>query len=182
MSNTHAALSAPAKSELCPLDNNGDNYMQWCKMITLMLKYKGLWDIINGSTPPPAPVDAQAYLKWTWCDQEAQLQIMTALNSAPLNHVLNTKLVKDVWDLLRVHYQGDNDLQQHYLLEWLFTITFCNSEPIEPQIAEIMSIARQLTDIGFPITDQLLARAIRIKLLELWNTLKTVLANTEGMA
>ena len=45
-----------------------------------------------------------------------------------------------------------------------------------------MSIACQLTDIGFPITVQLLARAIRIKMLESWNTLKTVLANTRGMA
>jgi len=39
---------------------------------------------------------------------------------------------------------------------------------------------RQLTDIGFPITDQLLVGAIRVKLPESWNTLKTVLANTGG--
>jgi len=68
----NAALLAPAKLqfqytkfELCLLDNNGDNYMQWCKMTTLMLKYKGLWDIIDGSTPSPVPADAQAHLKWT---------------------------------------------------------------------------------------------------------------------
>jgi len=64
----------------------------------------------------------------------------------------------------------------------LFTIAFCNSDPIEPQIAEVVSIAHQLMDIGFPITDQLLAGAIRIRLPESWNTLKTVLENTGGMA
>jgi hypothetical protein len=53
---------------------------------------------------------------------------------------------------------------------------------MEPQIAEVMSIAHQLTDIGFSIIDQLLAGAIRIKLPESWNTLKTVLANTGGTA
>jgi hypothetical protein len=117
-------LSSPAKLQsqhikfkLHPLDDNGNNYTQWCKMTTLMLKYKGLWDIINGSTPPPVPMDAQAHLEWTRHDQEAQLQIMTALNSAPLNHVLDAKSVKDVWDLLRVCYQGNDDLRQHYLLK-----------------------------------------------------------------
>ena len=174
--------SQHAKFELRPLDDNGDNYTQWCKMTTLMLKYKGLWDIVDGSTLPPEPADAQAHLEWTRRDQEAQLQIMTALNSAPLNHVLDAKSAKDVWDLLRIRYQGDDDLRQHYLLERLFTIAFRDSDPMEPQIAEVVSIARQLTDIGFPITDQLLAGAIRIKLPESWNTLKTVLANTGGTA
>jgi hypothetical protein len=37
-------------------------------------------------------------------------------------------------------------------------------------------------DIGFPITDQLLAGTIRIKLPESWNTLKMVLTNTGGTA
>jgi len=37
---------------------------------------------------------------------------------------------------------------------------------MEPQIAEVVSTACQLTDIGFPIMDQLLASTIRIKLPE----------------
>jgi hypothetical protein len=170
------------KFDLWPLNNNSNNYTQWCKMITLMLKYKGLWDIINGSMPVPAPADARGHLKWTQCDQEAQSQIMTALDSSLLNHILDVKTVKEVWDLLRVCYQGNNDLCQHYLLEHLFTIAFCDSDPMEPQITDIVSIACQLTDIGFPITDQLLAGMIRVKLLGSWDTLKTVLANTIGGA
>jgi hypothetical protein len=107
---------------------------------------------------------------------------MTTLDSSPLNHVLNAKTAKEVWDLLRVHYQSNNDLWQHYLLECLFTIAFCDSDPMEPQIADVMSIARQLIDIGFPIMDQLLASAIRVKLPGSWDTLKMVLANTTGGA
>jgi len=52
---------------------------------------------------------------------------------------------------------------------------------MELQIAEVVSISCQLMDIGFPITDQLLTSAIRVKLLESWDTLKTVLVNTRGM-
>jgi len=151
-------------------------------MITLMLKYKGLWDIVDGSMPALVPADARGHLEWTQRDQEAQLQIMTTLDSSPLNHILDAKTVKEVWVLLRVRYQGDNDLHQHYLLEHLFTIAFHNSDPMEPQITDIMSIAHQLTDIGFPIIDQLLASAIRVKLPGSWDTFKTVLANTTGGA
>ena len=163
------ALPVPAKPlpqhmkfDLQPLNDNGDNYTQWCKMITLMLKYKGLWTIVNGSFLAPVSTNSQGHLKWTQRDQEAQLQIMTTLNSSLLNHVLDVKTAKEVWDLLRVRYQGDNDLRQHYLLKRLFTTAFCDSDPMEPQIADIVAIARQLTDIGFPISDQLLAGAIRV--------------------
>ena len=151
-------------------------------MITLTLKYKGLWTIVDGSLPAPALTDTQGHLEWTQRNQEAQLQIMTSLDSSPLNHVLDTKTAKEVWDLLRVCYQGDDNLRQHYLLERLFTTAFCDSDPMEPQIADVVAITRQLTDIGFPISDQLLAGAIRVKLPESWDTLKKVLANTTGGA
>ena len=107
---------------------------------------------------------------------------MTTLNSSLLNHILDAKIAKEVWDLLRVYYQGNDNLHQHYLLEHLFAIAFHDSDPMEPQITDIMSIACQLTDIGFPIMNQLLAGAIRVKLPGSWDTLKMVLANTTGGA
>jgi hypothetical protein len=65
---------------------------------------------------------------------------MTALNSSPLNHILDMKTAKEVWDLLKVGYQGDDNLQQHYLLECLFTITFHNLDSMELQIADVVAI------------------------------------------
>ena len=64
----NAALSAPAKLPFLHtklkvplLDDNGDNYTH----ITLVLKFKGLWDIVDGSTPALATMNAQAHLEWT---------------------------------------------------------------------------------------------------------------------
>jgi len=56
--------------------------------------------------------------------------------------MLDAKTAKEVWDLLKVRYQGDDDLYQHYLLEHLFTIAFRKSKLMEPQIAEVVSITR----------------------------------------
>jgi hypothetical protein len=156
----HAKFNVPL------LDDSGDDYTHWCKMVSLVLKYRGLWDIVDSSTPAPSPTNTQAHLKWSQCDQEAHLQLILSLSHAPHNHVLDAKTAKEVWDLLKVHYQGDNDLRQHYLLECLFTTVFWDSKLLEPQIAKVVSIACQLTDIGFSITNQLLTGVVRVKLPE----------------
>jgi len=56
--------------------------------------------------------------------------------------------------------------------------SFLDMEAMEPQIAEVISITRQLTDIGFPVSDQWLTGMIKVKLLATWDTLKMVLSNT----
>ena len=149
------------------LDNNEDDYTHWCKMVSLVLSYRGFWDVVDGTTPTPDyTTDSDSYLDWCCYNKEAKIQLLLILSCAPCNHVLNAKTSKEIWDLLRVHYQGDDDLHQHYLLKRLFTFTFCDSKPMEPQISEVVSITCQLTDVGFPITDQLLASTIRVKLPE----------------
>jgi len=163
------------------LNDNRDYYTHWCKMVTLVLKHRGFWDVVNGTTPAPnSATDPKAYLDWCQHNKEAQIQLLLALSHAPHNHILNTKTLKETWDLLKVHYQGNNNLCQHYLLKHLFTLTFYDMEPMEPQIFKVVSITCQLTDISFPISNQLLAGVVRVKLPEFWNTLKIVLANTRG--
>jgi hypothetical protein len=41
---------------------------------------------------------------------------------------------------------------------------FINSEPMEPQIANIISIVCQLNTINFPVSDQWLTGMLRVKL------------------
>ena len=56
---------------------------------------------------------------------------------------------------------------------------FLNSKPMEPQIANLISITCQLSDLKFPMTDNWVTGLIKVKLPASWETLKTVLANTE---
>ncbi len=151
---TNATPPAPAKLqsqhikyEVPLLNDNGDDYTHWCKMVTLVLEHRGFWDVV-------------------------------ALSCAPCNHVLDVKTLKEIWDLLKARYQGDDELRQHYLLERLFMNSFLDTEVMELQIAEVVSITCQLTDIGFPVSDQWLTGMIKVKLPATWDTLKTVLSNT----
>ncbi len=48
-----------AKLEIPLLDDSGDSYTCWCKTITLVLRYQGLWDVVDGTSPAPDPtIDA----------------------------------------------------------------------------------------------------------------------------
>jgi hypothetical protein len=169
-----------AKLEIPLLDDSGDSYTRWSKTTTLVLKYRGLWDVVNGTSPAPNPAtDAQAHLDWSRRDQEAHLQLILALSPAPHDHVLDATTSKDIWDLLKARYQGSGELRSHYLLERLFMTPFVDSEPMEPQIANVISITRQLNAINFTVSDQWLTGMLKVKLPPSWNTLKTVLAHAE---
>jgi len=55
-----------AKLEIPLLNDSGDSYTRWCKTVTLVLKYRGLWDVVDGTTSAPdATMDAQAHLDWS---------------------------------------------------------------------------------------------------------------------
>src|SRR6266851_8147401 len=41
------------KYEVPLLDNNGDDYIHWCKMVSLVLEHRGFWDVVDGTTPTP---------------------------------------------------------------------------------------------------------------------------------
>jgi len=55
----------PAKFDLPMLDDDGDNYDLWSKVLTLALRNRGLWPIVNGSeTAPDATTDPAAHDEW----------------------------------------------------------------------------------------------------------------------
>jgi len=56
---------------------------------------------------------------------------------------------------------------------------FLDSELMEPQIANLISITRQLSDLKFLMTDNWVTGLIKVKLPASWETLKTILTNTE---
>ena len=186
---SNVAPLAPAKAssnptkfeiEIPPLDDSGGDCTHWCKTVTLVLKYRGLWDVVDSSSPAPDPAtDAQAHLEWSRRDQEAHLQLILALSRALRNCVLDATSAKEVWDTLKARYQGGGELHSTYLLERLFMTPFIDSEPMEPQIANVVSITCQLNNMGFPVSDQWLTAILKVKLPESWETLKTVLANAE---
>jgi hypothetical protein len=167
-----------SKFDLPLLDDNSDDYIHWSNTVTL--EYRGLWDIVYSSTPSPnANTDAVAYQEWRRCDKEAHLQLILSLSHAPHNYVLDAQSSKDVWDLLKTRYQSSGELCSYYLLKCLFITLFLDSKPMEPQIANLLTITHQLSNLKFPMTDNWVTGLIKVKLPASCKMLKTVLTNTE---
>src|SRR6267142_2607639 len=61
-----------------PLNDGGEDYTQWSRMMKLVLRQRGLWDVVNGTSTAPNPSDAVAFEIWNNKDQEALLQIILA--------------------------------------------------------------------------------------------------------
>jgi hypothetical protein len=63
-----ASVKSPpsySKFDLPLLDDNGNDYLHWSNTTTLALKFRGLWDIVDGTTPTPnAAMDAATYQDW----------------------------------------------------------------------------------------------------------------------
>ena len=60
-----ASVKSPpnySKFDLPLLNNNGDNYLHWSITATLALEFRGLWDIMDDTTPSPnATMNAAAH-------------------------------------------------------------------------------------------------------------------------
>jgi Domain of unknown function (DUF4219) len=83
------------------LNDKGTKYTPWLHTMTLVLRRRGLWDVVNGTArAPDATADPDAYADWYNKDQEALLQIVVTLKDGPHNSILDANTSKECWDTL----------------------------------------------------------------------------------
>src|SRR6266850_324038 len=165
--------------EVPPLDDSGEDYTQWSRMMKLVLRRRGLWDVVNGTSTAPSPTDAVAFKIWNNKDQEALLQITVALKKGAQNCVLDAETSKACWDTLASRYQAKDNQRTVFMLERLLMTPFSDAEPLEPQIDQLRLTARNLETARFAMAEKYLAGIIIMCLPESLSTLKTILANTD---
>ncbi len=108
----------PAKFDLPMLDDDGDNYDLWSKALTLALRNRGLWPIVNSSeTPLDQTADPAAHDKWCLKNQEVQLMILLASKKVGQKCIYRTQTSKDSWDRLKTRYSTGGDWRTVLLLE-----------------------------------------------------------------
>jgi hypothetical protein len=83
------------------LDDKGTKYTLWLHTMMLVLRHRGLWDVVNGTVrAPDATADPDAYTNWYNKDQEALLHIVVTLKDGPHNSILDANTLKECWDTL----------------------------------------------------------------------------------
>jgi len=173
----------PAKFNLPMLDDDGENYNTWYMALQLTLDNWGIWPIITGiELCPDWMTDPTGHKEWGLKDHEARLMILLALRKVGQNCVFHGTSSKEYWDRIVSWYSGAGGGNKHTvsLLQQFFTISFKDSEPMQPQIDCVVRAAQQLETISFPIDNRLLAFLLAIHLPDSYAMLHTIITNLEA--
>jgi hypothetical protein len=138
-----------------------------------------LWEIVDGSKPQPAATDSDR-ADWDKQDRAARAQIVLTLKQEPLSVIAHTSTTaKTHWDKLSVRYEGKGEQRMLHLIDEIFRSTLSESEPLQPQINNILLAASKVTTLGLSLDDKLVAFAIISSLPSSMATLKKILSNTK---
>ena len=171
----------PAKYDPPELDEHGKNHDLWSKALTLGLRNRGLWHVVNGTEhAPDETIDVTAYDNWFLKDQEAQLMLLKALKEPGQKCIYRAQTSKESWGLLKARYSGGSDLRKASLLEKVFCTSLFDTEPLQPQVDAIIYAAHQLESVGETITDSILGYLLVHRLPSSYSTLRTVLISSES--
>jgi len=165
------------------LDDDGENYDTWYTALQLALNNCGIWPIVTGTElHPDRTTDPTGHEEWGLKDREARLMILLALRKVGQNCVFCGTSSKEYWDRIASWYSGAGGGNECTvsLLQQFFTISFKDSEPMQPQIDRVVRAAQQLETVSFPIDDRLLAFLLAIRLPDSYAMLRTVITNSEA--
>jgi hypothetical protein len=177
----NSTLATDNRYEVPPLDEGGENYLQWSNLMKLALELRDVWDMVDGSNRmPDVTTHPDEHAEWRRKDREARLQILCGLREGPRRHLpyAASASAKDFWDALASQYLGGGGRTAVPLMESLFMSHFSESEPLQQQIDKVVRTVRHLNCIGFPLSDKWLASILIMKLPE--SLLKMVLINIEN--
>jgi len=140
--NTPVRPYIPGKFELPILNNDGSNYELWPRAVTLALRNRELWHIVNGTeTSSDMTTDAAAHDDWCLKGQDTQLTIILALKKVRQQCVYPAQTVKDT---LKARYSDGGDRRRAFLLEQVLKATFTDTEPLKPQLDRVICVNHQL--------------------------------------
>jgi len=165
------------------LDDDGENYDTWYTALQLALDNRSIWPIVTGTElRPDRMTDPTGHEEWGLKDREARLMILLALRKVGQNCVFCGTSSKEYWDRIASQYSGTGGGNKRTvsLLQQFFTISFKDSEPMQPQIDRVVRAAQQLETVSFPIDDRLLAFLLTICLPDSYVMLRTVITNSEA--
>ena len=175
------ASATPNKFDLPFLEDDGDNYNLWSRALTLALRNRKFWPIVNGTElAPDEATDPAGYEDWCDKDQQAQLMILLTLKKVGQQCIFEAETAKECWDALNERYSNGSNQRKVALLEQLLVATFSDTEPLQPQLDAIRFAARQLESTGFRFPDAIVAYLIIFRLPPSYDMTRAVLTSSES--
>lgn len=144
-----------------------DNYASWSTRMRFLLISKGFWSAVEQTG------DAN--------DAKALALIGLSVEDQYLPTVNKCTVAKEAWDALESIYKSRSNARVLILKRQLNSITLQDHEPITKYISRAQALRDQLAAIGHPVDDSDVVLAVLSGLPKQYNTLVTVIENTEPM-
>lgn len=136
-------------SKTCVERLDDSNYPTWSFKLTLFLKTKGLWTVIEDS-PPTTP---EGLISWNKKDQEALNIIVQTLSSKQTTYVLSQTTAKGAWDRLEAANQGRLLERKLTLRRELNSMKWRREDNATQYMQRVESLSEQLRVLGDNLDD-----------------------------
>ena len=142
----------------------GENWAVWKFQTTIILKGKGLYQVVNGNKIKPTTAGNELN-QWLKEDAKAQELIVTRMEQAPLTHILTCESSKDMWTKLKSVYEKESVVSIHLLQQRFFMLEFGNST-VSTFISQLEEIRNKLKSAGEEVSSRMVMTKILMSLPE----------------
>ena len=173
----------------------GGNYATWAIHMENALSSKYLWLVVDRTEAQPvqpapkdpvAPTEAECmssckYQDWMAKDKAACGIICNGCKTSQWPHILNCKMSKEIWDMLRkFHHNNQLGINIHYYFGKLFTHRYVNGSLMADHIASIQDLEHKIMAASETVSDLYVAHALVLLLPKTlaWEVIKIRLLGT----
>jgi hypothetical protein len=133
---------------------DGSNWTTWKFQMKHLLMAKGLWGIVDGTETVPGAGQAAARAEFNKRSQKAQATIVLGISTTQLYLVTTCETAKDMWDVLKQHFERDSLANKIYLKKQYFRMEMKDGTSVEDHLKQMKELTDKLAAIGAPIGEE----------------------------
>lgn len=131
-----------------------ENYYIWSNKMEIVLRGKGLWEIVTGTEHQQAQDDADAKKKFEQRQDIAVTNLFLTIEDTCLSSVISLRNPKDIWDTLKEMFKSTSEASiDSYLVQYQ-QLSMRSTEKIMAYVNRLREIENKLAEIGHPVSDK----------------------------
>ncbi|KMQ88473.1 gag-pol polyprotein [Lasius niger] len=156
---------------------DGTGFQAWKFQVTAVLVANEIFDVVDGTRvkPEDAANAANAALTKTWVRDNAKAMaiIASAMENDQLESLLVCTSAKDMWDRLNRIHEQKSATNKLILTQRFHEYRMCPTDTAVQHCSKVQNMAKQLTDLGEPVSDLTVMAKILASLTSKFSTLQT---------
>lgn len=140
--------------------NGQSNWTTWKFETKIILKGRGLMDVVTGTTKKPQEKDAST---WMSSDAKAQEIIVTRMDPGPQSHILTCDTSAEMWKKLHSVYEKESIVSVHILQQRFFAAEF-GQRTVSEFLSDLEEIRLKLKHSGEMLSDNMVITKVLMSL------------------